>query len=131
MSTVRLAEDQLERLAVLVAERLQQPHAATQELVSAGALADTLGVSVKYVYEHATELGALTLSPAGDGKRPRLRFDPATARAALSSLAGSRSQTAKASAEADSEPRTPRRRRRLPNGLPPAGSILRSRGEGA
>lgn len=52
----------------------------TPPLVTAATLAGLLGVSRDYVYEHATDLGALRL---GDGPRARLRFDPDRARAAL------------------------------------------------
>jgi hypothetical protein len=44
--------------------------------MDAGQLARHLGVTRAWVYEHANELGAITL---GDGPRPRLRFDPNTA----------------------------------------------------
>ncbi len=43
------------------------------QLVDAAALAQMLGVTRGWVYEHATELGAIRL---GAGARPRLRFDP-------------------------------------------------------
>ncbi|MFI5003452.1 MAG: hypothetical protein ACHQE6_00415 [Solirubrobacterales bacterium] len=49
-------------------------------LVDAHALADYLGVSRAYVYEHSRELGALKL---GNGPRARLRFDLDIARRAL------------------------------------------------
>jgi len=52
----------------------------TPPLVDAATLAGLLGVSRAYVYEHATDLGALRL---GDGPRARLRFDPDRARAGL------------------------------------------------
>ena len=79
--TVRLSDAQLERLADLVAERLQpsSPQAVGAvaqkgpSLVDASALARRLGVSRATVYEHSAELGAIEV---GGGKRPRLRFDP-------------------------------------------------------
>lgn len=49
-------------------------------LMTAAELARRLGVARSYVYEHAGRLGAVRL---GDGKRPRLRFDPRVARQAL------------------------------------------------
>ena len=42
-------------------------------LIDASAVAQRYSVSRDWVYEHATELGAQRL---GNGKRPRLRFDP-------------------------------------------------------
>jgi excisionase family DNA binding protein len=44
----------------------------TGALLTAAELADRLGVSRPYVYEHAAELGAIRL---GDGPKARLRFD--------------------------------------------------------
>jgi hypothetical protein len=46
---------------------------STPQLVDAAAVAAMLGVTRGWVYEHATELGAVRL---GSGTRPRLRFDP-------------------------------------------------------
>lgn len=68
-----------DRLAEMIAEREGAPTAA---LVDAQAVADALGVSRGYVYEHADELGAVR---NGSGPRPRLRFDLAKARAAWTS----------------------------------------------
>jgi hypothetical protein len=53
------------------------PHS---QLVDAAALAQMLGVTRGWVYEHATELGAIRL---GAGARPRLRFDPLRVEEAL------------------------------------------------
>jgi hypothetical protein len=47
---------------------------AREGLVSAAEVANRLGVSSDYVYDHADELGAIRL---GNGPKPRLRFDPA------------------------------------------------------
>lgn len=52
-------------------------------LVTVAELADRLGVSPGYVYEHADRLGALRL---GDGPKARLRFDAAAAIAAHAAL---------------------------------------------
>lgn len=52
----------------------------TPPLVDAATLARLLGVGRDFVYSHADELGALRL---GSGPKARLRFDPDTARAAL------------------------------------------------
>jgi hypothetical protein len=59
------------------------------------------------VYEHAHELGAITL---GDGPRPRLRFDPAIAAQALHA----RRQTPTAMSTQPEQPRPGRPRRRQP-----------------
>lgn len=63
----RLADDQLERLADLLAER----GVSREDLVSAERLAKYLGVDEGYVYAHADELGARRL---GAGPKARLRF---------------------------------------------------------
>lgn len=69
---IKLADDQLERLAKLIAAELASSQPAHQ-LLSADQLAARLGVSVRYVRDHATELGAIRL---GTGSKKRLRFDP-------------------------------------------------------
>src|ERR1700756_2028029 len=66
---VTLSEEQLRRLADLVAERLAAPR--PDELIGAAELAKRLGRSRDYVYTNADRLGALRL---GDGPRPRLMF---------------------------------------------------------
>lgn len=76
-----------DRLADLVAARLrgfvadlaaQVPEPG--QLVDAHAVARLTGMSERWVYDHANELGAIK---AGDGTRPRLRFDPGLVRARL------------------------------------------------
>lgn len=67
-------------------------------------VAQRLGVSREWVYEHADELGALRI---GSGPRPRLRFPP--------QILDPRSRTT-ISAEAGGEPRN---RRPKPSGLIP------------
>jgi predicted DNA-binding transcriptional regulator YafY len=74
-------EQQLVDLAAERAARavLAELHGGTQthcNLVTAAQLADMLGVSRETVYEHANELGGKRI---GNGKRGRLRFDPAVA----------------------------------------------------
>lgn len=72
-----MTEAELQRLADLVADRLAERLAGnlapSPRLVGVRELADALGVSTTYVYEHAAELGGLKLSQGG--KRPTLRFD--------------------------------------------------------
>jgi hypothetical protein len=53
---------------------------STFGLVDARELAEELGVSIDYVYAHATELGAMRL---GSGPKARIRFDLDRARQAL------------------------------------------------
>lgn len=83
-----LVEAVAERVLELLAER--EPPSGRSRLVSARELAEVLGVSREYVYEHRDELGAVLV---GDGPKPRLRFDVETAVAAATGRqAGSRSQ---------------------------------------
>lgn len=80
-----MTDAELTQLADLVADRLAGrllPVLADRApgLVDAAALAELLGVTRDYVYAHADDLGAVRV---GSGSRPRLRFDPERARAAL------------------------------------------------
>jgi hypothetical protein len=84
---VRLAPDQLDELADLIAARLRcdQPVG----LVDAMTVAKALGMKAGWVRENAAELGAVRL---GDGPKPRLRFDLEKATAAWAARsAGERS----------------------------------------
>jgi hypothetical protein len=88
-ATEELSTEEIERIAQRVAQLLRQPPvepgpaaAASSPLVSAARLAQQLGVTRAWVYEHARELGAIQL---GAGPRPRLRFDPRIAAQALAS----------------------------------------------
>lgn len=132
---VRLAPDQLEVLAYLVAAHLRgADHLHGGGLVSAADLARRLGVSRGFVYEHARDLGAVRL---GSGPKARLRFDVERAQAAMRDAAGRRSQGAVTGAVASpdggldelSARRSVRRPRRLPNRLPKPGSVLAVRGQ--
>jgi hypothetical protein len=84
-----LTPDAIEQIAHRVAELLRQeppdgpvasPAGVSAQLLDARQLARQLGLTRAWVYEHANELGAITLS---DGPRPRLRFDPEIAAQAL------------------------------------------------
>jgi hypothetical protein len=75
-----LSADAIEQLAQRVAELVSDHVAVEPALVDAEALARFLNVERSYVYQHATELGAVRLS---DGPRARLRFDIAEARRRL------------------------------------------------
>lgn len=118
-----LVEAIAERVAEILRADAPEPHNHSQ-LVSADALARRLGVSRSHIYEHADALGAIRL---GEGKRARLRFDPETARAALSRYGSERSVPLNASAGAKSATPTPRKRRSLAADRPQPGSILPSR----
>ena len=84
-----MTERELERLADLVADRLAERLAgrlsSAPRLVCPRELADALGVSRHYVYNHATELGGVKL---GEHRGAPLRFDMAQAAAALRQVGG-------------------------------------------
>jgi hypothetical protein len=74
---MRLDRDDIEELAQRLAELLDGQAVEsrqTGQLVDAATVARLLGVSRTTVYAKADELGAVRL---GNGKRARLRFDPA------------------------------------------------------
>ena len=82
-AAVELTAEAIEQIAQRVAELLRSSTSHPQgvtALLDAAELASVLGVSRGWVYEHATELGAITL---GDGPKARLRFDPALAARAM------------------------------------------------
>jgi hypothetical protein len=56
------------------------------QLVDANTISRLTGMSARWVYDHADELGAIR---AGAGTRPRLRFDPGRVRARLEQRNGS------------------------------------------
>jgi hypothetical protein len=74
-----IAEATARKLADLVGER-----GRTYGLVGPRELAEGLGVSLDYVYAHATELGAMRL---GSGPKARIRFDLDGARRTLEARA--------------------------------------------
>ena len=116
MSARTLTAADVEAIARRVADLLAETAPSHPHLLDAGALADLLGVTRSFVYEHADDLGAIRL---GDGTRARLRFDPATARAALEDRQ-----------RADTPPA--RLARRLPGRTQPAtGHVLRVAGRRA
>jgi hypothetical protein len=110
-ASVELTADAIEQIAQRVAELLRED---TEErhrdrgggLIDATQLAQRLGVSREWVYEHANELGAVTL---GSGTRPRLRFD---LEVAVRVVEGRRRGTPPGPPPA--QPRPTRRRRRQP-----------------
>ena len=78
--SVRLDADQLGELADQIADRLAERLAADagrpgrDGLIDAAEVAARCGRSREWAYDHAHELGAIRL---GNGKRPRLAFEPA------------------------------------------------------
>lgn len=93
-------------------------------LIDASALAIELGVSRDFIYEHATELGAIRL---GNGPKARLRFDPVAAREALACYGSRPSQAENPNAGGQSDRPPARRSVRWPQHRPQPGSILASR----
>jgi len=74
-----LDPDDIEAIATRVAELLR--HAPPPSgLLTATQLAEHLGLTRSWIYEHARQLGAIQL---GSGSKPRLRFDLTTAQGAL------------------------------------------------
>ncbi len=81
---LRLAPESIEELALRLAEVVAGVVGAggapgplpdeDAEAITAQKVSEDWGVSRRWVYDHAKELGAHRL---GSGKRPRLRFDPA------------------------------------------------------
>jgi hypothetical protein len=61
------------------------PPTPTPRLLDAAELAEALGTTRGYVYDHADRLGAVRL---GDGPRARLRFDLDRAQAAMMTRSG-------------------------------------------
>jgi len=122
----RLADRLAPRLAALLAETATPASTPPPSgpLVDAATLAAELGVSRQTVYAHGAELGG---ERVGSAKRARWRFDVEAARAAMAGCASNHSQGESPNVSGDPAPPRRRRTRRLPNGLPPAGSILTRR----
>jgi hypothetical protein len=84
----RLADLVADRLADRIAERLDRIAAGFAAvsvtepagLVDANEIARVTGMSPRWVYDHADVLGVIR---AGNGDRPRLRFDPVLVRARM------------------------------------------------
>ena len=122
-----LVEACARRVVELLDERAAAASASSR-LVSAAELALELGVSRSFVYEHAAELGAISL---GSGARPRLRFDVYAAKSSSVCSSGGQSDAENVRSDGRSAPATGRRSRRLPDRLPQPGSVLQVRGERA
>ena len=70
---IKLDPELVDAIARRVVELLEKKGIQQRELVDASELARRLGIERSWVYSHAIELGAVKL---GQGKKPRLRFDP-------------------------------------------------------
>jgi len=84
---VTLSARDVEAIADATARKLVEfieQRGKTFGLVGPRELADGLGVSLDYVYAHATELGAMRL---GSGPKARIRFDLDSARRLLEARA--------------------------------------------
>jgi hypothetical protein len=86
---LRLDPDSVEALARRLADLLVpgEPPPRRRQLICAEEVARWWGVSRRWVYDHADQLGAHRL---GAGRRPRLRFDPDEVAERLGELAGRR-----------------------------------------
>jgi len=119
-AAAELTPEAIEQIAHRVAELLRHDPSdgaastpgMSARLVDASQLARQLGLTRAWVYEHANELGAITL---GDGPRPRLRFDPEIAAQALH--ARQRTEPARPQPASDAT-RPGRPRRRPPSTVP-------------
>jgi len=112
-SAARLAPTLVEAIAQRVAELLRAELHPAPRLLTPSEVADRFAVSRTWVYEHATELGAIRL---GDGPKARLRFDPDRVRRVL-----------RREPEKDTAGSTSPARDRMRKGLLPIGSEGRSR----
>jgi hypothetical protein len=112
--TPHAIEQIAQRVAQLLREHSDTPAAPTSgRLLDATELARHLGVTRTWVYEHASQLGAIRL---GTGTKARLRFDLHTATAALTRLHEHDPRPADAASQATR--RRGRPRRRPPNTAP-------------
>ncbi len=103
LATVRQIDAKLD---LLLADRGVAP---PSRLLSAGELGLRLGKSRDWVYDHASELGAVPLS---EGARPRLGFDWANVQRLMQERAAKRSASTV-------EPKSTKPRKRTPpNGVP-------------
>jgi hypothetical protein len=84
---VRLDRQDIEAVAQRVVQLLAQPR-SEYDLLDPKQLAREIGVSVDFVYAHATQLGGMRL---GEGPKARLRFELAVAKAAMRELERARS----------------------------------------
>jgi hypothetical protein len=84
-NSLTLTEEQLDRLADLLAIKLAGVRPAAPPMLTVEDVCATFKVSRAWVYENAGRLGGVKLGP---GARAPLRFEPSRVAAALSPLAG-------------------------------------------
>jgi hypothetical protein len=101
-----ITDEQVERLADLVATKLTVMRSQTIAMLTVEDVADTFRVSRAWVYENARRLGGVKLGP---GERAPLRFDPAIVAAALRP-AGEVADTTVAAPAKNARPRRSRQR---------------------
>ncbi len=82
-SPLTLSDEQLNRLAELLAVKLSATRTPTQSMLTVDDVCRTFRVSRAWVYENAGRLGGFKLGP---GERAPLRFDPKRVAAALKPL---------------------------------------------
>ncbi len=82
-----LTEEQLDRLADLLAMKLAATRPAAQPMLTVDDVCATFQVSRAWVYENARRLGGVKLGP---GQRAPLRFDASRVAAALSPVGAER-----------------------------------------
>jgi hypothetical protein len=70
---MHIAPESIEAVALRVAELVAAEPAPLPERITAEEVSRWWGISRRWVYDHADELGARRM---GSGRRPRLRFDP-------------------------------------------------------
>jgi hypothetical protein len=104
-----LDREDIAAIAQAVVELLKATDAAPAgtELLTAAQVAARYGVARSFVYEHADELGAVRL---GDGRKPRVRFDPETVSTALRACSTGRRSHAAEKREPEPNARSQSRR---------------------
>jgi hypothetical protein len=104
VTEIRLAPEAIKELAYRLAELLAavppgaEAASARKKMLSAAEVAEIVGVSRRWVYDHAEALGAMRL---GAGTRPRLRFDPGEVAERIDGLGGQPAARASAAMRSD------------------------------
>jgi hypothetical protein len=106
-----LSDDQLERLADLLATKLASMRPATQPLLTVEDVATIFKVSRAWVYGNAVRLGGIRLGP---GERAPLRFDAERVAAAFTPLGASQLRALPTNVLAPTRPQRRRPKRLLP-----------------
>jgi len=108
---IKLDPQAVEAVARKVVELLEARGVQQRALVDAAELARLFGIERSWVYTHAIELGAVKL---GNGKKPRLRFDPEIAVRVLRKVGdGMEADPPARSGERADRPRVEERRAKL------------------